>query len=419
MAQMSDYINNLRGTSPNPKKRVLFVITQSELGGAQRFLSQLVNHLDPGHFEFAVIGGADGNKEICAFLPKNTKYITAKHLHRNPNLLDDIASVFELKRIIKSFAPDTVFLNSSKAGFIGSLATCSLLTTRYSPLTIYRIGGWSFNDPRAWWKNLVYRWLEKISAPWKDYIIVNNRHDYEQTIKYHIKPRKKVVLIHNGIDPYKLDFLEKDEAKIKLYELLPPSQKNAGFLHEGLTIGAIANFYPTKGLKYLIEAVSILNSKFPEGVTSRLYKAGQIPNSKFIIIGDGPERKNLEARIWNFDLENKIFLTGRIPDAYKYPKAFDIFVLPSVKEGFPWVLLEAMSAKLPIVATAVGANPEIIENEKNGLLVPPHNPQALADAIAKLADDKPLRRELGIQAHQTVLLKFPLRKMLEQVEALL
>src|SRR3989344_204255 len=418
---MDSISNHINQQTNNPKKRVLFIITQSELGGAQMFLAQLAGHLDPNRFELAVAGGTDGNKEIAAILPAGIKYLTAKHLRRNPNVFSDITAVFEIKRLIKDFEPDTLFLNSSKAGFIGSLAAKLLQPTTYNLKTIYRIGGWTFNDPWPLWKRLAYRWLEKISASWKDYIIVNNKHDYDQAIKFGIKPREKIILVHNGIDPYKLEFLEKDEAKIRLYENLPSSQKHANFLHSGLLIGTIANFYPTKGLGYLINAFRILTYNLK-------------PNTyNLVIIGDGPERQNLESRINNLKLENKIFLAGKIVDAYRYLKAFDIFVLPSVKEGFPWAVLEAMSAKLPVVVTAVGANPEVIENGspsttsppgevvlgKNGLIVPPANPQALAKAINNLVGDETLRRELGIQAHQTVLHKFILRRMLEQIEAIL
>ena len=275
------------------------------------------------------------------------------------------------------------------------------------PKVIYRIGGWTFNDPWPAWKQSAYRWLEKLSAPWKDYIIVNNKHDYDQTIRFGIRPREKVVLIHNGIDPYKLDFLEKDEAKIKLYEKLPSNQKRGNFFREGLIIGTIANFYPTKGLQYLIEAFSTLNAQH-----STL-------NASLVIIGDGPERKKIELRIKDAELQNSVFLTGRIPDAHRYLKVFDIFVLPSVKEGFPWALLEAMSAKLPVIATVVGANPEIIENDKNGLLVPPADSTAIAEALERLVKNESLRHEFGIQAHQTVLHRFSLNRMISQIEALL
>ena len=404
---MEDKINQSETNRTEPKKRLLFVITQSEFGGAQRFLSQLIPHLKSDDFELAIVSGADGNKEMREMLPQNVRYITAKHLRRNPNVFNDIASLFELRSTIKDFKPDILFLNSSKAGFNGSWATKLLPIAFPHPKIIYRIGGWTFNDPWPWWKRLGYRWLEKVSARWKDYIIVNNKYDYDQAIKFGIKPREKLVLIYNGIDPYKLDFLEKDEAEIKLYEKLPSNQKRGNFFREGLIIGTIANFYPTKGLQYLIGAFSTLNAQ-----RSTL-------NASLVIIGDGPERKKIELQIKDAELQNSVFLTGRIPDAHRYLKVFDIFVLPSVKEGFPWALLEAMSAKLPVIATVVGANPEIIEHEKNGLLVPPADSTAIAEAISKLAENEALRQELGIQAHQTVIHKFDLNRMIAQVETLL
>ncbi|HEY4507148.1 MAG TPA: glycosyltransferase family 4 protein [Candidatus Paceibacterota bacterium] len=390
---------------PNNKNpiRVLFIITQSELGGAQRFISQLLPNLSKNNFELTVATGRDGKEELQSLLPANTKYINTKNLRRNPNLLSDILSLFEIKKIIKQLSPDVLFLNSSKAGFIGSLSARLLKPKQRQPKVIYRIGGWTFNDPWPLWKKILYRWLEKISAKWKDYIIVNNKHDYDQAIKFGIKPRKKVELIYNGIDPYKLDFLEKDEAKIRLYEKLPPSEKHGSFLHKGLLIGTIANFYPAKGLEYLIDAFSSIQS----------------PTANLIIIGDGQGRQDLESRIKNLGLENKVFLAGHILNGHKYLKAFDIFVLPSVKEGFPWSLLEAMSAKLAVVATSVGAIPEIIEDGKNGFLAQPANAQSLAKAIKELYSNEDMRREFGIQAHQTIIHKFSLNKMVEQTKEIL
>ena len=114
-----------------------------------------------------------------------------------------------------------------------------------------------------------------------------------------------------------------------------------------------------------------------------------------------------------------MFLLGQIPDAYKLLAAFDIFVSSSVKEGFPWAVIEAMAAKLPVIATRVGALPEIIDNDRNGFMVEPARPEKIAEKIQDLLNNEHLRQELGIQAHQTVLFKFSLDKMVKQIEDLL
>lgn len=136
-----------------------------------------------------------------------------------------------------------------------------------------------------------------------------------------------------------------------------------------MVVGTIANFYPTKGLDILIQASPLLG------------------NVHTVIIGDGPARPA--------SVPPRTHLLGTIPDAARLLPAFDVFVLPSRKEGLPYALIEAMAAGLPIVATTVGGIPEIITHEKNGLLVPVENPAALAAAIRRLVDDPSFRAQLG------------------------
>ena len=407
---MAPEINPNESSEKSPKKRVLFIVTQSELGGAQRFLCVLISRLDRNKYEILVAAGKDGDGEFLEILKKmGVSTHSLRFLRRKIDPYRDFRGYLEVRGLIRDFRPNTLFLNSSKAGVLGALANWSLAAkgkaTSAAGRVVYRIGGWSFNEPASRLTRLLYLLAEKYTAKFKDTIIVNNQHDLEQAEKLKIKPRGSIELIHNGIDPYKLEFFGKEEAKIKLLEKLPHGQKS--FLHAKLVIGTIANFYKTKGLEYLIEAANSLNAKpYPL-------------NAVFVIIGDGPERENLKSQISNLKLEKRILLAGRLPDARKYLPAFDIFVLPSVKEGFPWALLEAMSAKLPVIATTVGAVPEIIEDGKNGFLIEPRKPELIAQKIKELAADEHLRQEFGIQAHQTVVLKFGLNKMVEKTEALL
>lgn len=415
---MGPEINSSNDTETSPKKRVLFVITQSEFGGAQRFLHTLITRLDKNHYDILVAAGpAESgttnqelrirNYELLDRLEKEgVKTVRLKHLQREMRPISDLMALSELKKVVKQFNPDTLFLLSSKAGFLGSFVS-KFLTSRptlYAPRSkiIYRIGGWSFNDPWPNWKKWLWILLEKISANWKDVIVVNNEYDLEQANKLKIRPKEKTVLIHNGIDVYKTEFLPKEDARLMLFE---KASKTSGRVFQAeTTIGTIANFYPPKGLKYLIEAAEYFKNK---------------DNVVFMIIGDGQEREELENLIEQKGLKKKVLLLGQIPDAYKLLNAFDIFVLPSVKEGFPWVVIEAMTAKLPVVATEVGAVPEIIENGKNGFIIEPARPEQIVAKIQDLLNDERLRQELGIQAHQTVLFKFSLDKMIKQIEDLL
>lgn len=394
--------SNPNNHSPQgPKKRVLFIITQSEMGGAQKFLANILSRIS-GRYEIRVAFGSDGGKELAQKLKDmNIESTTLNHLKRNISPSNDLKAVFEIRKLIDEFLPDSLFLMSSKAGFIGSLAT--VFPSKINHLKIiYRIGGWTFNDPWPAWKKKLWIKLEKLSAPWKNIIIVNNRHDLEQAGKLGIKPKDKLVLIHNGIDPYKLDFLSRDEARVKLFEKL--SRQSGRIFQADTIIGTVANLYPTKGIKFLIEA-------------AEHFKGNE--NIVFMVIGGGSEKENLELQIKNHKLQNKIFLLGQLPDGHKFIPAFDIFVLPSVKEGFPFAVLEAMSAKLPVIATRVGAVPEIVDNGKNGFIVEPANSSALAGKIKELLANDYLRQEFSIQGHQTVLFNFSEDKMTSETEALL
>lgn len=392
------------------KIKVLFVITQSEIGGAQRFFLELLPRLNPEKYEIAIAVGSDSSpsQEFTNSITKlGFKIFNLNCLQRNPGFLlfKDWRAVFELRKLIKSFRPDTLFLNSSKAGFIGSLATVfpfKLKTENCNLKTIYRIGGWTFNDPWPWWKKKFWILLEKISAHWKNLIIVNNQHDLEQARQLKIGSLEKTILIHNGLDPYRLEFLEKEEAKIKIFE---KAIKTSGSIFQTKTmVGTIANLYPSKDLENLIETADLLKEK---------------EDLIFVVIGDGPLKESLKFKVENLKLGQKVFLLGHLENASQYLPAFDIFLLPSVKEGFPWAVLEAMSAKLPVIATRVGAVPEIIEDGKNGFLVEPSHPEQIAPKIEELLKNDYLQKKMGIQGHQTVLFKFSLEKMVKEIEAVL
>jgi len=344
------------------KKKILFLVTQSEFGGAQRFIYNLAANLNKDKYNIAVAAGLEGDNKnglLNSLERLGIKTERLKYLKRSINPFFDYFGFFEIKKLIKKEKPDILFLCSSKAGFLGSWAGKNKVKK-----VIYRIGGWVFNDPRPEWEKKLYIWIERFSAKWKDYIINNAESDKQQAIKLGIKPKKEILTIYNGINANKLEFLSKQEAR----EFL--QFKDSDFI-----VGAIANNYPAKGLKYLKETEK------------------ELQEIKFVILSN-------------------------IPDAYKYLKGFDIFVLPSVKEGFPWVILEAMAAEVPVIATKVGAVPEIIQNNENGILIEAKSPKAIIDAIRLLIDNKDLKEKLAINGRKIVIERFNLEKMVQKYEDL-
>jgi len=308
-------------------KKILYLVTKSEIGGAQKYALQLASNLKD--YKVLVAAGKE-NGELFNKIPS----ISLKYLKRLPDPFTAFLAILEIRRILKKESPDILHLNSTTAGFLGSLASVGLKLK-----VIYTVHGWAFLEPG--FKSKLYFLLEKLSSPLKDKFIVLSDFDKKQGLR--ITKKKKIVKIYNGLE--KLSFLSREQAR----KALNLHQKEK-------IVGCVANFYKTKGLKYLVKA----NLK-----------------EKIVLIGDGPERKSLK--------KDNVILLGRKKDAYKYLKAFDVFCLPSVKEGFPFVILEALQAQVPIAATKVGALPEILEEK---FLVKSESPEALKEKIEYLLKTK-------------------------------
>ena len=195
---------------------------------------------------------------------------------------------------------------------------------------------------------------------------------------------KKISYIPNGIAPFAL--LPKEEARKKLL----------GENFEGIVIGTIAELNKNKGLEYLLGAIPLIKEK----------------NIKFVIIGEGEDRKKLEGIIHAKNLP--VTLTGFIENASEYLSAFDIFVLPSLKEGLPYVLLEAGYAGLPTVASKVGGIPDIIQEGVSGTLITPKDVQALTKAIEKYVDNPEFREKHGKELQEIIAKNFILERMAKE-----
>jgi glycosyltransferase involved in cell wall biosynthesis len=304
-------------------------------------------------------------------------------------LLKDGAAIFEIYSLIKKFSPEIVHLNSSKAGTLGAISAKLAGVKR----VIYTVHGFVFLEPLTPGKKTFYIWAERISSMCKDQIICVSEYDREQGLRYRIAPEKKFVTIHNGIEAGPGHFMDRAAARLWL------SQKLGQPLNDRMVLGTIANFYATKGLGYFISAAALIHKKYPE--------------IQFVIIGDGIERPALEKHIEQYGLKDAMYLPGQIPDAPRYLKGFDMYINSSVKEGFPYSILEAMAAGLPIVATRVGGVAEMLL-EHCGVLVEPRQTEALASAIMKIIGFKQLLLDLGKNAEQLVAREFTLTRMLEK-----
>ena len=382
--------------------KILYIITQSEMGGAQRYVFDLATNLNKSQYDIYIAHGGSDKGIFDSIEAENLTIHSIKHLIRSISPINDIKAYFELKNLIKSIHPDIVHLNSSKVGILGSMTAKACKV----PKIIYTAHGFVFNEPLYPVVKWIYKQAELFNAKRVDRIIAVSEYDKQTGIKAGISD-SKLIAIHNGINP-NIDFLTKKDALVSLREgssTLQATKQSHGYRNEhGIAasvvstllprndkiIGCIANFYRTKGLDILIDAMAKVDAHL-------------------FIIGDGQLRENLEAQIQKHDLQDKITLPGQIPNASQYLKAFDLFVLPSRKEGLSYTLLEAQAAQIRIVATKVGGTPEIIQDNVNGYLAESNNADDLANKI-NLAIKKPLASNLAND--------FTLEKMLEKTQAM-
>jgi len=367
------------------KKKILYLITQSELGGAQTYVIDLVQSFKD-EFDISVGFGEQGDGgDLAKRLKENEiKYYSISHLKRNISPWQDLLAIFSIIKLVRRIKPDIIHLNSSKISILGSLAGIISKSK-----IIYTVHGWVFNEPLSKLKKNFYLHAEKFTAKFKNKIICVSEFDHKEALKNKIAPKEKLITIHNGIKP--INLLSKEEARKKL-----------GINDSEIIIGSIAYLYKTKGFEYLIQAIKILIDK---GL-----------NIKTIIIGEGQEREELENWIDQLYLKNKIILAGKIDNAAELLKAFDIYVSSSVKEGLSYTIIEAMTAGLPIIATRVGGSPEMINDNEEGLLVDPANPEKLAQAITKIINNKELKNKLSEMAEKKARANFTLAKMIDKTK---
>lgn len=380
------------------KKKILYCITKSNWGGAQRYVYDLATGIPRGKFEIAVVLGGNGQlKEKLEIAGIRTISINA--LKRDVGIINDISSFFALIKIFKSEKPDIVHLNSSKIGGLGGLAGRIARVKKI----IFTAHGWAYNEERRLPQKIAIAILHFITVALSHLTIAVSEKARDQFRSVGLM-KNKIAVIRNGIG--EIEFMEKEKARRELVEVrLQQAEKvKEAIRSEPLWIGTISELHKNKGLSYAIEAVkNHLEASLPSS-----------PKVIFIIMGEGEERKNLEEIIKINRLEDSVFLIGNVENASSYLKAFDIFTLTSITEALPYAILEAGKAGVPIVASNVGGISEIIDDMKSGILLQPKKPKEISDAIEYCLNHPDKKEVFSILLKEKIDKEFSLEKMVSE-----
>lgn len=373
------------------RKKILFVITKSVLLGAQKYVLDVATHAAKT-YDVAVAAGGDGEL-MTALRRAHVRTISLLRIERDINPLTDVRAFFEMCSLIRRERPDTLHLNSSKAALHGALAG-RLFGVRCIVFTVH---GWPFREDRGFlWKLVI--WIGSyITALFSHEVICISRFDTKNIRMPFVK--KKIHVIHNGVASFKL--LDRQEARRQLFGA--DEQKRHV---EELWMCSTGELTQNKNYFFAIDAVVAHNKKHPG---SKIYYA---------ILGGGEDREALVAHIEKVGASSFVKLLGHVPEARAHLFAFDLFFMPSKKEGLPYAVLEAGMASLPVIASRVGGIPEILENEKYGLLIDPFDIDQTVAALGEVALSSDKRREMGRALKERVVSVFSKERMLEETEAL-
>jgi len=354
--------------------KILYLITKSNWGGAQRYVYDLATSFSAKGLDCVVAFGGNGELEE-KLVEAGIRTVTINSLARDISLSKEIAVIRETYDLVRNEKPEVLHLNSSKAAGIGALIgrLCNV------PHIVVTMHGAPFREDRRFFiKGLIY-FFTWITCLFAHKIITVSKQD-EADIGRMFFVRKKVVTIYNGIPV--------DGA-------IPTRERVRGRETHVVSIGDLTR---NKGYLYGLEAIHTLVKK---GVPI-----------KYTIEGEGEDRKKIEEYIAIKKLEDNVELLGRTLATKDMLHEYDIFILASVKEGLPYVLLEAGKARLPVVATITGGIPEIVRHEETGLLVQPKDVNGLADALERLITDRKYSKELGQKLHSHIAQNFSYSKML-------
>jgi glycosyltransferase involved in cell wall biosynthesis len=299
-----------------------------------------------------------------------------------------------LYRLFRKERPDIIHLNSSKAG-LGALAGRLVGIKKI----IFTMHGLAMNEARPQYQKFLIRlvYIGTLILCHKTIAVsdaLKRQAEKELSVVSH-----KILVIKNGItSPV---FLTKHDARRLLVESIIKGK--ADMRPASFTIGTISELHPIKGHGYLLE-----------GFREALYRSA-LPLYLFII-GDGQENKKIQKQIDNMRLADNVFMCGHIDNAEAILKAFDIFILPSISEGLPYVLQEAGFGGLPTIASNVGGIPEIIEDGKTGLIIKPESVSDITHSILKLVYEPHIRKELGLNLHKKIIAEFTLDKMVKETK---
>ncbi|MCL4499024.1 MAG: glycosyltransferase [Chloroflexi bacterium] len=342
--------------------KVMLVFGGGDEGGGPAYLKSLLKNLDKSRFEVVYVSlGRDHLAEELRDDVKATDILEGWKAYL-------FTSGVGVRQALNKYHPDVVFTHGLRANLAGRAAGWSrkvpVVTTVHSAIA---------RDYANAFKQHIAPKIDDLSLPLTDRFIAVSNAIRNDLIRRGVAPGK-ISIVYNGVDiPDERPLLSEVRAQL-------------GLSTEHFVVGTVARLEPNKGIKFLVCAAKELRE--------------QLSDLRVVIVGAGRDKLDLEREAERLGISDIVTFTGFREDARRLMTSFDIFALPSLMEGFALVVIEAMAAGIPVVASQVGGVPEIIDNGRNGLLVDASDPRSLSQAILKLYHFPELRRSIMREAYE-------------------
>ena len=357
--------------------RVLQLGSSTGLYGAERWILALAKHLSPGRIESVIGVIKDGPGDAPALCVEASRLGIRTHVFEAHGKLSR-AAIGQLRRFVRDHEIDILHTHGYKTDVIGFLALrgtgCRMVSTPH---------GWSAN---AGIKVQVYEALDRLVFRFFDAVVPLSSDLYEGLLRFPGLGRN-LRLIRNGVDLSEIDSVTQRSPELQAW-------KSQG----GVIVGYIGQLIPRKGLDTLLHA----------------FRSLDIPGKRLCIVGEGPQRLELERLADRIGEKERVHFFGFRDDRIALMKCFDVFVLPSRLEGIPRCVLEAMAARVPVVATDIPGCRALVEDRVTGMLFPVDDHVGLAEKLRLLLGNDALKDSVADAGHRLVRKEYSAETMAEK-----
>lgn len=373
--------------------KILYVL-EATAGGTRRYINELLDRIDLEQFmpvlAASIFREPDFKADIDRFIERGIS-VEIVPMRREISPLSDIRCLLRLIALVRKHSFDIVHTHSSKAGVLGRIAArvCGIKTVIHTPHVF------PFDMETGNFRKKLYLKTERWVSRYTTMLITVCEHEKHSALNHNLLSEEKIKTVYNGVDTdYWTGF---NEAGISL-------RKSLNIDPNAVVVGMAGRFTKQKGHEILIRA-------FVELV--RLY-----PDIILVLTGNGELKEHIRGMVKEHNLTDNVMICDQTDDIAAFYAMFNILVMPSLWEAMPFTLLEAMSMRVPVVASSAGGIPEVIDDGENGIIVHSNRPEDVTEAIKKLIDDPSLINKIGEKAREKIVSEFQLSNTINQLQSL-